>query len=326
MKKIFIILITLGVFFTACETDFKVNAAWEEVTVVYGLLDASLDTQYIRINKAYLGDEDAIMMAQYADSINFIPANLEVKLHKLGFDDTLLSISLDTTLIDKQEGLFAFDNNIIYRAVTPSGFLSKNNRYGISIKNGDSGNEVSANTEIINDFSFKNFNPAQYVFSFYNPTFPDSSKFLSKTLLWNKVSNGVIYQLDIRFNYLENGELRYLIWNQPLVSFTGSMQMNATLEGAKFFNYLRNNLEDNESVTREFVDLDLVMTVGTDALETYIKVNEPITGIVQQRPLFTNINNGIGIFSSRYTHTEYGLDATKDTKNYITNKLNRNFE
>ena len=29
---------------------------------------------------------------------------------------------------------------------------------------------------------------------------------------------------------------------------------------------------------------------------------KPITGIVQERPQFTNINNGIGLFSSRFTH------------------------
>ena len=40
MKKIYLILSVFAIVFTACETDFDVNATWEEVTVVYGLLDA----------------------------------------------------------------------------------------------------------------------------------------------------------------------------------------------------------------------------------------------------------------------------------------------
>ena len=326
MKNISLILSAFAVLFTACETDFDVNAKWQETTVVYGLLDASTDTQYVRINKAFLGEMDALQMAQYADSINFNPNDLEVKLHKLGsFNDTLSSITLDTTLIDKENGLFATDNNIIYRAVTPTGFLTNNNRYTITIKNLNSGNKVSANTEVISDFSFKNFNSA-YKFGFYNPNLADSSKFLSKTIEWDKSENGAIYQLDIKFNYLENGVTKTLVWSQPLATFTGS-SMEAKIEGVKFFNFLSQNLTNDNTVVRQFLDLDLVMTVATENLNTYIKVNEPITGIVQQRPEFTNINNGIGLFTSRYSLEKIGiLELSEDTKDYIIENLNLNFQ
>ncbi|MBC8474711.1 MAG: hypothetical protein H8D60_03075, partial [Cryomorphaceae bacterium] len=279
-----------------------------------------------RINKAFLGEMDALQMAQYADSINFNPNDLEVKLHKLGsFNDTLSSITLDTTLIDKEDGLFTTDNNIIYRAVTPTGFLTSNNRYAITIKNLNSGYKVSANTEVISDFSFKNFNSA-YKFGFYNPNLSDSSKFLSKTIEWDKSENGAIYQLDIKFNYLENGVTKTLVWSQPLATFTGS-SMEAKIEGVKFFNFLSQNLTNDNTVVRQFLDLDLVMTVATENLNTYIKVNEPITGIVQQRPEFTNINNGIGLFTSRYSLEKIGiLELSEDTKDYIIENLNLNFQ
>ena len=58
--------------FSACETDFDVNAEWEETTVVFGLLDASEgkdQLQKIKISKAFLGNMDAYQMAQYSDSI-----------------------------------------------------------------------------------------------------------------------------------------------------------------------------------------------------------------------------------------------------------------
>ena len=335
MKKILIIFGALAVLFTACETDFNVNAAWEETIVVYGLLDASTDTQYIRINKAYLGEGDAIRMAQYPDSINFNPSSLDVIIYKLeSNNDTTDIVQLDTMLIIKDSldvngnpGLFSIENNIIYSAVFPSTFFTSGNNYAIWIRNLDSGNQVWATTEVISDFSFKNTNLLiNFPFGFYNPDLPDTSRVLSKTIEWNKSVNGTIYQLDLIFNYLENGILKSLVWSQPLEYSEGGPTMQSKLEGEKLFNFLSQNLTPDVNVIREFTYLDLVMTVGTENLETYIKVNEPITGISQQRPSFTNINNGIGIFSSRFTHIVNNLDLSDDTKDYLINELGRNFQ
>jgi hypothetical protein len=31
-----------------------------------------------------------------------------------------------------------------------------------------------------------------------------------------------------------------------------------------------------------------------------MQINEPVTSIVTERPIFTNVNNGIGLFASKY--------------------------
>ena len=330
MKKIFTVTSILVFILISCDTEIDVNAQWQETTVMYGLLDASVDTQYIMINKAFLAEGDAMIMAQYSDSLNFNPNHLEVQLHKLTFlpflgsYDTLMSITLDTTLLEKEDGLFAVDNNIIFRAVVPSGFIRDDYMYGISVNNLRSGNRVSSITEVISKFSFSDFNSA-YKIGFYSPGQPDSLKFKSKTMRWGDVTNGTIYQLSVRFNYLEDGILKSLLWNQEQVEESGSSVMQVQLEGAKFFNFLALNLSQ-ENLLRQFVNLDLIITVGTENLATYIKVNEPLTGISQQRPVFTNIYNGIGIFSSRYTHTEFDIEHTDDTRDFLIDELDRGFQ
>ena len=57
MKKKYLILSVFTIVFTACETAFDLNATWEEVTVVYALLDAGegKEVQQIKISKAFLG-------------------------------------------------------------------------------------------------------------------------------------------------------------------------------------------------------------------------------------------------------------------------------
>ena len=334
MKKIFLISSVLLLVFPSCKTDFDVHAAWEEITVVYGLLDQSQDRQYIKINKAYLGAGDAFQMADIADSINFLPENMEVRLYKLQGQDTVDLVNLDTTTsIVKDDGLFAsgISENIIYTTLEEdSDFIEVGKTYALTIENTATGNFVSANTELIFHHHlyphFTNIHSASR-FGFYNPTLADSAKFLIKTIKWNgypTFDNAKIFQIDIRFNYLENNIEKFLVWRQPLVGYSNSM--STTLEGAKFFNYLSNNLEDDNTVNREFLSLDVIMTIGTSDLATYITLNAPFDGIVQERPAFSNINNGIGLFSSRYTYELLGIELSDFTQDYLKDELNRNFQ
>ena len=332
MKNIYLIFSVLLTVFSSCETDFDVHNAWEEVTVVYGLLDQSQDRQYIKINKAYLGAGDALQMANIADSINFLPENLEVRLYKLQNNDIVDSINLDTTTtIIKDDGLFAsgIGENIIYTTLEKdSDFIESGKTYALTINNTESGNFVSANTELISfpppPFPFFINIHSLYRFGFYNPTQADSAKFLIKKIQWNSAVNGEIYQVDIRFNYKENNIDKFLIWRQSLVGI--GLSMSTTLEGVKLFNFLSNNLDENNAVSREFVSIDVLMTIGTSDLATYIAINTPFEGIAQERPAYSNINNGIGLFSARYTYELLGLDLSDYTQDYLKDELNRNFE
>ena len=135
--------------FSACETEFNVNADWKEVTVVYGLLDQSQDKQYIRINKAFLGDEDAFIMASVADSINYHPNNLEVKIEKVSASGNVLDTKILTdTIMFKEDGLFSTDENIIYVFDTDN-FLNEEKEYKLIIRNLVTGNVVSSQTKLI---------------------------------------------------------------------------------------------------------------------------------------------------------------------------------
>lgn len=331
MKKIFLVINFIVLLFVSCETEFDVNAERQEIMVVYGLLDSSKDTQYLKINKAFLGENDAMIMAQNSDLTNFPTSDLRVLIYKMNNNEIVDSISLDDTLLFKENGVFPVDENIIYYFMN-NNFLTGGSSYYLSVKNLKNENSVTSSTNLINTFSFNNFNSTQFLFGFYNnnPQIPESERFLSKTMQWNKVPNGEIYQLDLRFNYSEKDKVtqnlinKSVLWSQPLEEFSGGL-MTSEVEGVKFFNFLQQNIEENADVERRFLSIDIIMTVGTTELNTYIKVNEPITGIVQHRPPYTNILDGIGLFSSRYTYS-VNTSLTTDSRNYIINQLNRSFE
>ena len=321
-----IILLLFSVFFLSCETDFDVNAEWQDVTVVFGLLDPNNEDQLIKINKAFLGPGDALQMASVADSTNYDPSEITVKVHRVkqqlfGGYDTLASVTLNDTLLEKDEGLFSTEENIIYTFKKPSSFYNTNSLYLLDILNENTQERITSETEIINTFSFESLNPS-FEWGLYNGELPDSLKFRTKNIEWQKSQNGLIYQLDIVINFLENNDTVNLVWSQPLVEYT-SGNMSLQIKGEQFFQFLENNLDNN--TVKQFLNLDLVMTIGTVELKTYIDVNKPFSGIVQERPTYKNINNGIGLFSSRFTYDDIkGIRLTNSTINYL-NELNIGF-
>ena len=326
--KIHYLFFLFIILFSSCETDFDVNAQWEDVTIVYGLIDPNIEDQLIKINKAFLGQGDAFQMASIADSSNYNPSDLHVKIHRIrqqAFNqyDTLSSVTLNDTILDKDDGLFSTDNNIIYTFKKPSSFYNTNSFYALEIINLISGHKVTSQTEIINTFSFESLNPS-FEWGLYNGDLPDSLKFRTKNIEWQPSTNGVIYQLDIVINYIENNDTINLPWSQPLVEYT-SGNMSLKIKGDQFFQFLTTNLTNN--TPKQFLNLDLAMTVGSDDLKTYINVNKPFSGIVQERPVFSNINNGVGLFSSRFTYDDIkGIELTNGTINYMINDLDLGFE
>ena len=326
--KLYHLFVCFLIVFSSCETDFDVNAEWDDVTVVYGLLDPNNEIQLIKINKAFIGAGDAIQMASVSDSVNYTPSDLDVKLYRirsLGFGqyDTLASVTLYDTIVEKDDGLFSTDDNIIYAFEKPLSFYNTNSIYVLEITNTNTNNIVSSQTEIINNFNFESLN-SSFEWGLYNGDLVDSLKFRTKNIEWTKSTNGEIYQLDLIINYLEDGENKSLVWSQPLKEYT-SGNMSHRIDGEQFFNFLENNLTNN--TTKQFLNLDLLMTVGTSDLNTYINVNKPFSGIVQERPVFSNINNGIGLFSSRYTYDDvFGIELNNSTLMYIQDSLALGFQ
>ena len=152
MKKIYLLVSVFTIIFTSCDTDFDVNAEWEEVTVVYGLLDAGdeMKTQQIKISKAFLGKMDALQMAQYADSINFDQGELAVKVIRVKNNGIRDTITLDEVPTLRNDGVF--NDSIIVYTFENNNFLNSNSEYELLIKNNITGNEVSSTTNIISGF------------------------------------------------------------------------------------------------------------------------------------------------------------------------------
>ena len=80
----------IAAFTNSCSTDFDLNADFKETPVVYALFDASVDTQFIRINRAFLSDEiDALTLSSDPNSIYY---GEELKVTVEEYDGGTLSL------------------------------------------------------------------------------------------------------------------------------------------------------------------------------------------------------------------------------------------
>jgi len=106
-----ILLVSLVCFaLFACDNEVELSADYEDTTVVYGLINANADTQFIKVNQAFLdGNTNALSLAQDPDRLFY--DNLIVQLKDLS---TLGVIPLDTIILPKEDGIFTTEKNIIY--------------------------------------------------------------------------------------------------------------------------------------------------------------------------------------------------------------------
>ena len=126
MKKLFLSLSLLAslAFFNACTTDVELYSDYKDIPIIYGLLDASQDTNFIRINRAFSGDNDhpinAANVALIADSCNY-PGKLRAYIVEYiqgyggHYQPTGNTMELDTiTIHDKEEGVFYAPDQKVY--------------------------------------------------------------------------------------------------------------------------------------------------------------------------------------------------------------------
>ena len=308
--KISVFLISLLVF-SGCETEFSVIAPWEDITVVYGLINPNDSIHYVKINKAFLGKADANSMAQVRDSSEYNPAELDVKVVELkdGLWDAIYEVTAITDT-NKPSGTFYAPDQTIYTFFANN--LNTDNELALIIKNTSTNKKVSGQSPIINNAgSFKVNNGTPDI-----PFVQGNGDFLDPVAKWKSAQDGKRYQLTMRFNYIERNldsgveynkyiELTFPTTNSSDVD--GGDEMSVVIRAEEFFNKIKSDLlpvSPSNNVERCIGYLDFYLDIGTEDLNTYIEVNEPSSGIVQEKPEFTNImdekgNDQVGIFTCR---------------------------
>ncbi len=329
IKKSSFFLFSLVILFSACSTDLAVIGNYKETMVVYGLLDQSQLKQYIKINKAFLGEGNAFEYAQIKDSSQFVNSlSVVLKRIKNGVEIDSYNFSPDNT-IEKNPGIFYApeQSNAIYSFQTPAGTLNVDSDYKLIVKNNQSGKEISAQTALVNDFgNLSSPNPNS---PFFNCILANNNNYKYQ-VAWQTGKNAKIYQLVIRLNYYDSTEtgnvqqkLDWIFPEQKTQGLGGGESMKNEFVGQIYMQFVGNQLNDYPGLlaripgqldqNKKNLMADIIVIAGGDDLNTFIEVNKPSTSIIQEKPEFTNITNGLGLLSSRYTRSAFSKPLSVTT-------------
>ena len=300
MKK-YIGAVLLLCLFTQCKNDIDINAPWLETPVVFGLLDANSNVQYIRIQKTYQNSisQNTQQGAQYPDSLYF--DSLVVKVTSTSSE----SFTFNKITAPKESGFFTSDEAYIYTAdFRPR---ADGRVYNLEIFSPQTGKTYRGRTFIMGIADTAQA-PSGLPYSIRLRT--DSVSFFN--VRFKPGANTFVYDTYVRLRYTEfntNGDSSQKIVEFPISQnlltrdISASEYTRRVVSAPDMLGFFRTELSNDPTVSRKFRGLDYIFAGGSQDLKLFIDISRTQNSFVQNKPEFSNIDNGLGIFSSRSIST-----------------------
>ena len=318
MKLVRYILLCLSTAFlvVACkQKTLDIYEPYKDVTVVYGLLNPSDSIQYIKIYKGFLGKGDANDYAQTPDSIYYPTKDIRVslvsyKISSTGSKDSLETIVLKDTVIAtlNDAGTFTSKNNLVW--YTKAAISGNNRVYKLVMKNLKSNKEVIAETKMIDlGAAGTNFIPKARVGGTQLYMFDEIGKSRTLGVAFSRGANGNLFDLVMRINYIEyknnnrsDSVLKYVDYpfdqtksTEPSITFS--------ITGSQILTFIKSRYSTtfkDKSYYRTVRNAAFYLSVASEDFTTYMELNSPRASYLLDKPIYTNITNGYGLFANRY--------------------------
>ncbi len=304
----------------SCSNDFDLIEDWKDIPVVYGLLSRADTAHYIRVEKAFVDPStSALQLAQIPDSLYY--ASIGVAIERVSTGEIYELDKVDGALegYPRAEGIFANSPNYLYKfKLEDDEKLESGETYKLKLTRGDNKPEVTAETVIVGDM---NVAAPLTTIKF------EGGK--STNFRWNSSENALFFDLTLRLNYLENTQADPNTFLEKEIHWPLAKNIDKDADqdlgeykledGDEFFRFIAIALQDAGNLTRDFKNLDVVVTAGDQNLFDYINIGQANTGITsaQEIPSYTNLSEGLGIFGSKNTSLKEGITLTTETEDSL---------
>ena len=287
----------------ACDNDVELFGDIEETPVVYGLLSSSDTAQYIRLERSFADpNTSAVVLAQDESQVYFTDA--EVALIDQSNDQRYVLSRVNATNegFVRNPGDFLVDPNYLYKIRSSEINLVPGTAYQLEVVKGENIIATSS-TVVLEDSRWRSPAVSGGVarIGFENGE--------ETTLRWARVENASSYALSFdmairEFDFVNSTQTFFnLRWNATnLINDNAGTNSSQDIElpGASFFDFLAANFNPNPNVTRQILKLDIRVTSFGQEIGQYLDVINANAGITsaQEVPTFTNVDGGLGLFSS----------------------------
>jgi hypothetical protein len=320
MKKLAPLILLSAVLLYGCKTDFDIIAPYKEIIVIDGLLNAVDTVQSVKVGKAFLGEGNALIMAKQNDSINFGDI-LSVKMQRIKSNSVVDTFSLIRQVYtNKDTGIFA-QEYVLYKTNHP--ILQDGSEYKIIVTDTKTGVSATSRTKIVNDMSV-------YIAGIDSINFTSTGSAPFNIIITFPGDNAYYFEMVIRFNYREIDPSGNSVEKSIDLDFTSpTADASGEIRFSFFFNnllaHIGANIPDLPGYTRRIDSLsagkrpfEIRLLSGTEDLFTYTRLQKSGGGLIQESPVFTTVENGLGLFSSRIIHTEARFPNSATTAAFDT--------
>lgn len=274
----------------SCKNDIEINAPWKETPVVYAFLDPNTSTQFFRIQKTYQNSTDLTTAqgAQIADSLYF-----DTIVVKVIEGNNVYTFS-KTKNAPKDDGFFASGSHFLYECKNFTAMV--NRRYTLQIFSPKTGKTYSGSTVGV---GVSKISAVKLNF--------DATNVNAGSTITTSISEGsAVYNQTMRLVYVEyttdstNADTLFADYNfsdanEPYKPASGSFRVKTPA----FINGIKNVIPVKSGYTRKVLRVDFINVGGGKELADLIELTTPSLSVVQKKIDYSNITEGLGIFSSR---------------------------
>jgi hypothetical protein len=298
---IFSLLLSLPLIWSGCDNEIDLLDDYREIPVIYGLVNPASTTHQIRVQRAFLGEGNALLMAQYPDSSYYDTSSVRLTIEKIvANQSSQLGTFYPYYGLSKDEGLFTDQNHYVFRLDNYRLQEDENVRYRLKFENLATGKIVTAETRVIRDI--------------LQGTLSSTTRVnLASTNPYNiRITTpryGRQFGMIMRIRYTEKKKITQITTSKyldltfpPLLSRTqnGGEELIFLVDGKKVFQFLGQKIKTDTTVVRRLQDFkaDYLFTAVTEDFFNYVQVNAP-SNAVNFIPEFTNLSDGKGLFTCR---------------------------
>ena len=291
---------------TSCNEEIDFAADYKKTAVIYGLLNQADSIHYIKITRAFAGNNDATQVAQIPDS-SYFPV-LEAKISEVINGNVTRSWILDDTILtNKQPGVFYSPDQKVYYFKADDLVATATYKLDVNINNGEF--HVYGETGLVQGLAI-NSPTTLGSYTFASSNVQDNGYKSTNIALSRGNSEVLDGRIEVFFNEYIGGVPTEKSFMWKLGEMNGSEIGSApkfVANGSAFYQLIQENVTNNPAIDkREFTRMKIYITGGTADLNKYLLVNKPSSSLAQSKPSFTNLtatNDGqaIGIFTARHT-------------------------
>lgn len=276
---------------------------WKDIPVVYGMLSRQDTAHYLRVERAFLpAGGDARAAALIADSL-YYDESVVVSLEDIATGKVYNLERVDGNLegYQRTEGAFAQAPNILYKIRAADLMLEEGQRMRFILNRPGEKPPVTAETTILEDLIPRQTAPP-------NPVNMGYDRQLS--FAWSAGPAARLFTVRLHIRYLEApaGDPSRLtprsvewVLADRFERSSSQERLSVEIEGEEFYRFLGEAIPADPLLIRLFEGMDLEIAAAGQELVDLLQVNEANIGLTsfQSVPIYSNLSEGRGIFSSR---------------------------